>query len=67
MRKLQVHSPRGWPAWQVPAPRRSRPTIMTTASRKSPHGSKGKKVAFVPLSMGFDLTEGWNAGLQNQG
>jgi len=27
---------------------------------------KGKKVAFVPLSMGFDLTEGWNAGLQNQ-
>lgn len=29
-------------------------------------GLKGKKVAFVPLSMGFDLTEGWNAGLQNQ-
>lgn len=27
---------------------------------------KGKKVAFVPLSMGFDLTEGWNAGMQNQ-
>ncbi|MGV3553416.1 sugar ABC transporter substrate-binding protein [Rhizobium sp.] len=27
---------------------------------------KGKRVAFVPLSMGFDLTEGWNAGLQNQ-
>ena len=27
---------------------------------------KGKHVAFVPLSMGFDLTEGWNAGLQNQ-
>lgn len=27
---------------------------------------KGKKVGFVPLSMGFDLTEGWNAGLQNQ-
>lgn len=26
----------------------------------------GKKVGFVPLSMGFDLTEGWNAGLQNQ-
>jgi ribose transport system substrate-binding protein len=23
-------------------------------------------VGFVPLSMGFDLTEGWNAGLQNQ-
>jgi len=27
---------------------------------------KGKTVGFVPLSMGFDLTEGWNAGLQNQ-
>jgi ribose transport system substrate-binding protein len=27
---------------------------------------KGKRVAFVPLSMGFDLTEGWNAGMQNQ-
>ena len=27
---------------------------------------KGKKVGFVPLSLGFDLTEGWNAGLQNQ-
>ena len=27
---------------------------------------KGKRVAFVPLSLGFDLTEGWNAGLQNQ-
>jgi ribose transport system substrate-binding protein len=26
----------------------------------------GKRVAFVPLSLGFDLTEGWNAGLQNQ-
>jgi ribose transport system substrate-binding protein len=26
----------------------------------------GKKVAFVPIAMGFDLTEGWNAGLQNQ-
>jgi ribose transport system substrate-binding protein len=29
-------------------------------------GLSGKRVAFVPLSMGFDLTEGWNAGLQNQ-
>jgi ribose transport system substrate-binding protein len=27
---------------------------------------KGKHVAFVPIAMGFDLTEGWNAGLQNQ-
>lgn len=27
---------------------------------------KGKKVGFVPLSMGFDLTEGWYAGLKNQ-
>lgn len=27
---------------------------------------KGKKVAFVPLALGFDLTDGWNAGLQNQ-
>lgn len=27
---------------------------------------KGKRVAFVPLALGFDLTDGWNAGLQNQ-
>jgi ribose transport system substrate-binding protein len=25
---------------------------------------KGKKVAFVPISMGFDLTQAWAAGLQ---
>jgi hypothetical protein len=25
---------------------------------------KGKKVAFVPIAMGFDLTEGWAAGLK---
>ncbi|MFK5980690.1 MAG: sugar ABC transporter substrate-binding protein [Rhizobiaceae bacterium] len=25
---------------------------------------KGKKIAFVPLSMGFDLTQGWNAAMQ---
>lgn len=27
---------------------------------------KGKKVAFVPLSMGFDLTQGWAAAMQVQ-
>lgn len=27
---------------------------------------KGKKVAFVPLSMGFDLTQGWAAAMQYQ-
>lgn len=27
---------------------------------------KGKKVAFVPLAMGFDLTEGWAAGMKSQ-
>jgi hypothetical protein len=25
---------------------------------------KGKKVAFVPIAMGFDLTEGWAAGIK---
>jgi ribose transport system substrate-binding protein len=25
---------------------------------------KGKKVAFVPIAMGFDLTEGWAAGMK---
>ena len=25
---------------------------------------EGKKVAFVPLAMGFDLTEGWYAGMK---
>lgn len=27
---------------------------------------KGKKVAFVPLSMGFDLAQGWAAAMQQQ-
>lgn len=27
---------------------------------------KGKKVAFVPLAMSFDITEGWVAGMQKQ-
>ena len=27
---------------------------------------KGKKVAFVPIAMGFDLTEGWAAGMQEE-
>ena len=27
---------------------------------------KGKKVGFVPISMGFDLTQGWLAGMQRQ-
>lgn len=25
---------------------------------------QGKKVAFVPVAMGFDLTEGWAAGMK---
>ena len=25
---------------------------------------QGKKVAYVPLAMGFDLTEGWYAGMK---
>jgi ribose transport system substrate-binding protein len=27
---------------------------------------KGKRVVFVPVAMGFDLTEGWNALMQRQ-
>ena len=27
---------------------------------------KGKKVAFVPISMGFDLTQGWYAAMKQQ-
>jgi ribose transport system substrate-binding protein len=27
---------------------------------------EGKKVAFVPVAMGFDLTEGWAAGMRDQ-
>ncbi len=27
---------------------------------------KGKKVVFVPLALGFDLTDGWYASLKNQ-
>jgi ribose transport system substrate-binding protein len=27
---------------------------------------KGKKIGFVPISMGFDLTQGWLAGMQKQ-
>jgi ribose transport system substrate-binding protein len=29
-------------------------------------GLKGKKVVFVPLAMGFDLTEGWAAIMKRQ-
>ncbi|RBP18198.1 ribose transport system substrate-binding protein [Roseiarcus fermentans] len=29
-------------------------------------GLEGKKVVFLPLSMGFDLTEGWAARMRNQ-
>src|ERR1700749_4778692 len=29
-------------------------------------GLKGKKVVFVPLAMGFDLTEGWAAIMKKQ-
>jgi ribose transport system substrate-binding protein len=25
---------------------------------------KGKRIAYVPVAMGFDLTEGWAAGLK---
>lgn len=27
---------------------------------------KGKKVAFVPITMGFDLTQGWYAAMKRQ-
>lgn len=27
---------------------------------------KGRKIGFVPISMGFDLTQGWLAGMQRQ-
>lgn len=30
------------------------------------HGLEGKKVVFLPLSMGFDLTEGWAAKMRQQ-
>ncbi|MBN9009311.1 MAG: substrate-binding domain-containing protein, partial [Rhizobiales bacterium] len=30
------------------------------------NGLKGKKVVFVPLAMGFDLTEGWAAIMKKQ-
>ena len=35
---------------------------------REPYYSKleGKKVAFVPVAMGFDLTEGWAAGMRGQ-
>ena len=29
-------------------------------------GLQGKKVAFVPVAMGFDLTEGWAAGIRKK-
>ncbi len=30
------------------------------------HDLAGKTVAFVPVAMGFDLTEGWWAGLKKE-
>ncbi|MCB8882552.1 sugar ABC transporter substrate-binding protein [Acidisoma cellulosilytica] len=41
---------------------------LSNAARRAPYydGLKGKKVVFVPLSMGFDLTEGWAAIMRRQ-
>lgn len=38
-------------------------SALTAAQKKA---FKGKVVAFVPLSLGFDLTEGWNAMMREQ-
>jgi ribose transport system substrate-binding protein len=41
---------------------------LDNAARRTPYydGVKGKKVVFVPLAMGFDLTEGWAAIMRKQ-
>lgn len=41
---------------------------LDNAARRTPYydGLKGKKVVFVPLAMGFDLTEGWAAIMRKQ-
>ena len=41
---------------------------LANAARRTPYydGLKGKTVVFVPLSMGFDLTEGWAAVMRRQ-
>ena len=41
---------------------------LDNAARRTPYydGLKGKKVVFVPLAMGFDLTEGWAAIMRRQ-
>ncbi|WP_158800979.1 MULTISPECIES: sugar ABC transporter substrate-binding protein [unclassified Acidisoma] len=41
---------------------------LSNAARRAPYydGLKGKTVVFVPLAMGFDLTEGWAAIMRRQ-
>lgn len=41
---------------------------LDNAAKREPYyeGLKGKKVVFVPLAMGFDLTEGWAAIMRRQ-
>jgi ABC-type sugar transport system substrate-binding protein len=41
---------------------------LSNAARRTPYydGLKGKTVVFVPLAMGFDLTEGWAAIMRRQ-
>ncbi len=40
----------------------------STTPRARPYydSFKGKKVAYVPVAMGFDLTEGWAGGPQGR-
>jgi len=47
------------------------PASLAAAEDDSPgpafyNALKGKKVGFVPISMGFDLTQGWLAGMKRQ-
>lgn len=41
---------------------------VNNAARRDPYYNnlKGKRVVFVPLAMGFDLTEGWAAIMRRQ-
>ena len=51
-----------------PQARRPRKRVSTTTPSATPYYDKlkGKKVIFVPLAMGFDLTEGWAAIMRRQ-
>ena len=44
----------------------TRGSITTSSAIHIYDGLKGKKVVFVPLAMGFDLTEGWAAIMRQQ-